>query len=103
MRKNLSGIPFSLTIVAIALLSVSAHANEQRGKDLHDANCMSCHTSLMGGNPNQIYSRADRRINSLGGLKNQVTRCKTTVGVDWPEDQINDVVEYLNHNFYHIK
>lgn len=103
MKNNLSGIPFSLTITAIALLSVSAQANEQRGKDLHDANCMSCHASLMGGKPNQIYSRADRRVNSLDGLKNQVTRCKTTVGVDWPKDQINDVVEYLNHNFYHIK
>jgi mono/diheme cytochrome c family protein len=103
MRKTLSGIPFSLTIGVIALLSASAYANEQRGKDLHDANCMSCHTSLMGGDPNKIYSRADRRVNSLSGLKNQVTRCKTTVGVDWPEDQINDVVEYLNHNFYHIK
>ena len=103
MRKNRSAIPFSLTITAIALLSVSAQANEQRGKDLHDANCMSCHASLMGGDANQIYSREDRRVNSIDGLKNQVTRCKTTVGVDWPNDQIDDVVEYLNHNFYHIK
>lgn len=78
-------------------------ANPVHGKDLHDANCLSCHSSLMGGNPNQIYTRSDRRVNSINGLRNQVTRCKTTVGVPWPEDQIDDVVEYLNSNFYQIK
>lgn len=78
-------------------------ANPAHGKDLHDANCLSCHSSLMGGNPNLIYTRSDRRVNSIAALKNQVTRCKTTVGVPWPEDQIEDVVEYLNSNFYKIK
>ncbi len=96
-------IRFSLIFTLITLLSVTAQANEQRGKDLHDANCQSCHTSLMSGNPDQIYTRSDRRVNSIEGLKNQVTRCKTTVGVAWPEDQIDDVVEYLNNSFYHIK
>ncbi len=78
-------------------------ANPAHGKDLHDANCLSCHSSLMGGNPNVIYTRSDRRVNSIDGLRKQVTRCKTTVGVPWPEDQIEDVVEYLNQNFYKIK
>lgn len=81
----------------------SQAANPAHGKDLHDANCLSCHASLMGGDPNVIYTRSDRRVNTIEGLKNQVTRCKTTVGVPWPEDQIQDVVEYLNSNFYKIK
>ncbi len=57
----------------------------------------------MGGNPDLIYTRSDRRVSSIDGLKNQVTRCKTTVGVAWPEDQIDDVVEYLNTNFYQLQ
>ena len=65
-------------------------------------NCQSCHTSLMGGNPDLIYTRPDRRVTSINGLRNQVTRCKTTVGVAWPEDQVEDVVEYLNTNFYKL-
>lgn len=77
-------------------------ANLAHGKDLHDANCQSCHASLMGGNPDSIYTRSNRRVSSIDGLKNQVTRCKTTVGVAWPDDQVQDVVDYLNTNFYKL-
>lgn len=87
----------------IALLSQnSLAANAAHGKDLHDANCQSCHASLMGGNPDQIYTRSNRRVTSINGLRNQVTRCKTTVGVSWPDDKIDDVVEYLNSQFYKL-
>ena len=96
--KLLVSIPFMF-----ALTHSAQAANPAHGKDLHDANCLSCHSSLMGGNPNLIYTRSDRRVNTIDGLRNQVTRCKTTVGVPWPEDQIQDVVEYLNLNFYKIK
>ena len=93
-----------LFVAFFLLLGHSAQAaNPAHGKDLHDANCLSCHASLMGGDPNVIYTRSDRRVNSIAGLRSQVTRCKTTVGVPWPEDQIEDVVEYLNANFYKIK
>ncbi len=95
------------TLLASALLLFVSHnaaaANPAHGKDLHDANCQSCHASLMGGNPDRIYTRSDRRVTSIDGLKKQVTRCKTTVGVAWPEDQIEDVVEYLNTSFYKLK
>lgn len=95
------------TLLASALLLLISQntiaANPAHGKDLHDANCQSCHASLMGGNPDRIYTRSDRRVTSIEGLKKQVTRCKTTVGVAWPEDQIQDVVEYLNTSFYKLK
>jgi len=96
--KPLFFLPFCLLLSQTTLAADPAH-----GKDLHDANCQSCHTSLMDGNPDLIYTRPDRRVNSINGLRNQVTRCKTTVGVTWPEDQIEDVVEYLNTNFYKLK
>lgn len=94
----------SVSVLSILLISQTSYAaNAAHGKDLHDANCQSCHSSLMGGNPDLIYTRSDRRVSSIDGLKNQVTRCKTTVGVAWPEDQIDDVVEYLNTNFYQLQ
>lgn len=92
-----------VTPMLLLLSQTTQAANPAHGKDLHDANCLSCHSSLMGGNPNVIYTRSDRRVNTIDGLRKQVTRCKTTVGVPWPEDQIEDVVEYLNKNFYKIK
>lgn len=93
-----------MIVSSFAFMSQTAQAaNPEHGKELHDANCLSCHTSLMSGDPNVIYTREDRRVSTIEGLRNQVTRCKTTVGVPWPEDQIEDVVEYLNNNFYKIK
>lgn len=97
-------IKLTLSVTAFFLYAsqTALAANPAHGKDLHDANCQSCHSSLMGGNPDTIYTRADRRVSSIGGLKNQVTRCKTTVGVSWPDDQVEDVVEYLNTTFYKL-
>ncbi|MDX2504497.1 MAG: cytochrome c [Gammaproteobacteria bacterium] len=99
LLKTLIVVPF-FTLISQANAQA---ANPAHGKDLHDANCMSCHTSLMGGNPNQIYTRSDRKVNTLEGLRSQVTRCNSTVGVAWEQDNIQDVVEYLNSNFYKIK
>lgn len=102
MKKQIAKQQYALLLIPFfALLSQSASAaNPAHGKDLHDANCQSCHASLMGGDPDKIYTRSDRRVTTLSGLKNQVTRCKTTVGVAWPDDQVQDVVEYLNTHFY---
>ncbi len=101
---NVSQAKALVCFPVILLLSQSAMgANPAHGKDLHNANCQSCHSSLMGGKPDTIYTRSDRRVSSLDGLRNQVTRCKTTVGVAWPNDQVEDVVEYLNNNFYKLK
>jgi mono/diheme cytochrome c family protein len=96
----------SASVALILSLFLSAQnamaANPAHGKELHDANCQSCHSSLMAGDPDRIYTRSDRRVSSIDGLRKQVTRCKTTVGVAWPEDQIEDVVDYLNTNFYKL-
>jgi len=78
-------------------------ADSANGKQLHDAHCQSCHASLTDGKPSQIYTRADRRVTSLSGLNSQVNRCKSSVGVTWFDDEVADVVEYLNSNFYKLK
>ena len=75
----------------------------ERGKELHKENCTSCHASALGGDGTQIYTRADRKIDSYEALENQVKRCKTALGVSWPEHQIDDVLAYFNETFYKFK
>ncbi|HKK05630.1 MAG TPA: cytochrome c [Gammaproteobacteria bacterium] len=90
--------------LSLSLIGTAAHAADvKRGKELHDQNCIQCHASIVGGNGTAIYTRPDRRIDSLAALNKQVHRCKNSLGVSWPEDQIQDVVAYLNHTFYHFK
>lgn len=75
----------------------------ERGLDLHDSNCISCHAAIYGAKGNKIYTREDRKIETLAGLEAQLKRCKNSLGTNWPEDQILDVQYYLNSNFYHFE
>jgi len=91
------------TLIALLLTTLTSTviaADIERGKSLHDENCIECHVSIAGGDGSGIYTRPDRRIDSLPALRAQVMRCKNSMGVSWPEDQIDDVVAYLNKMYY---
>lgn len=75
-------------------------ANIENGKDLHNSNCISCHISMQGGDGSGIYTRENKRMESYPALIKQVKRCRDSLGMPWPEEHVNDVVEYLNSSFY---
>ncbi|MDH3872203.1 MAG: cytochrome c [Gammaproteobacteria bacterium] len=66
------------------------------GKTLVDSNCTSCHGDAM-------YTRENRRITTLGGLKKQVRRCELSLGLKWFDADINAATTYLNKNYYHFE
>lgn len=87
-------------IASFFLMPVSVSADIENGKELHDSNCTSCHISIKGGDGSDIYTREDKRIESYPALIKQVNRCRDSLGMKWPENHVNDVVEYLNSTFY---
>lgn len=89
------------SLLALLFLSVSATALAQ-GKQLHDANCMQCHASLTGGQANSIYSRADKGVKTLDGLNKRVANCAIAADVNWTSEQQQQVVDYLNSEFYKL-
>ena len=91
------------TITGFLFISLSANADVLKGKELHNSNCTSCHISMQGGDGSSIYTRENSRINSHPALIKQVKRCRDSLGVQWPESQVADVVEYLNTSFYKFK
>ena len=82
----LSGLLFGSSLPTLA-------ADAAKGKQLHDANCVRCHDS-------GVYTRADRRIQSLDALHKQVARCELTLELKWFDEDRANVVEYLNDAFY---
>lgn len=82
------------------LLSSIVYAD---GKQLHDTACLQCHASLGGGDPYQLYSRADKTVKTLAGLEKRVSYCVRAADVTWTEKQKRSVVDYLNSTFYHFK
>jgi hypothetical protein len=55
---------------------------------------------MFGGDGSGIYTRADRRVDSMAGLRQQIQRCKNSLGVSWPAEDIDSVIAYLNTTFY---
>jgi len=86
-------------ILSMVLLGSTAQGETSdpviaQGKALHEEKCTSCHGT-------EVYTRKDRKVNSLAELSNQVNNCmKGPANANWSPAQTNSVVEYLNMKFY---
>jgi hypothetical protein len=82
-------------LLALGTQTVSADTAE--GKALHDAKCMNCH---MMEDHTAMYTRADRKVDSIKALGGMVSACVQNLNVDWfPEDE-KKVVDYINATWY---
>ena len=86
--------------VSIAIILAGASfglraADIENGDDLHFESCTGCHDS-------SVYTRAERRVGNLEQLARQVRFCKDTIGAAWFDDEVEDVIEYLNATYYHF-
>jgi hypothetical protein len=87
-------ILFSLTAAALLSTTTLLHAEETvDGAALHAQNCTSCHG-------NEVYTRDDRRVQSLDALHGQVRMCEQNLGLTWFDDQVDAVTTLLNREFY---
>jgi cytochrome c553 len=87
----------SLTI----LLTQSAYAaplpgDSAAGQRLVDANCMRCHNT-------SVYSREDHKVRSLDALKQQLDRCSHAADKSFSATEMQDIIKYLNDQFYHFQ
>ena len=90
-----------VALLVLTGLSLAAHAapslgDAAHGKKLHNANCVACHDD-------GVYKRKDRRIKSIEGLKGQISGCGHQLKKSLTQDQINDLVKYLNDTYYKFK
>lgn len=93
-------------LILLSTLMINAQAADSAdlaaGKKLVEAHCISCHASSFGGDGSGIYTREYRKVRSLAGLKAQVTNCNTMLNLKWFDDDEQQVVQYLNHTYYHF-
>lgn len=84
----------------IALLASSALAassgDVSDGKRLHDANCTSCHDT-------SVYSRKTRSVRSLDALQQQLESCGHAAGTNLSATEKQNIIKYLNDNFYQFR
>ena len=84
-------------------LSAMADADIEKGKRLHDKQCVSCHVERYGGDGSKMYLRQDRIIHDRAALGQRVATCNTMVNAGlFPEDEEN-VAAYLAQRYYKFK
>jgi len=74
----------------------TAAADTPDAHALYEQNCLKCHGP-------EVYTRADRKIDSLPALAAQVRRCETNLELRWFDEDIEGVTDYLNRTFYKFK
>lgn len=82
----------ALTLAVLAG-NAAAATNPEHGKALLEERCTKCHDS-------SVYTREDRFITSKEALTKQVSRCSINTGAQWFDEDIADVVDYLNATYY---
>ena len=95
MHKTL-GLVLILTTVPAAAETGLHPGDAAHGKKLHAANCLACHDA-------GVYTRKDRRIGSLAELKEQLGVCNHQLPKSLSQDEVRDVVKYLNDTYYRFK
>lgn len=104
--KNILASSLLFPVLLVAPLAAPSAANHADGADpgeggkLHRENCIGCHRSLTRGDADSLYTRKDRRVTSLSGLRAQVDRCQFALELQWFDEEIDHVTEYLNRKFY---
>jgi len=90
-----------LSVTCLILLLSSAYAaalpgDSAEGKRLHDANCMECHNT-------DIYARKDRIVQSFDALEKQLVGCTHMAKAELSKSEMQDLLKYLNDQFYHFR
>ncbi|MCP4391381.1 MAG: cytochrome c [Gammaproteobacteria bacterium] len=67
----------------------------ENGDDLHFENCTGCHQE-------SIYTSSNRNVKSMKRLGLQVRFCKDTLELTWFDEDVDDVVEFLDQQYYHF-
>ena len=77
----------------VCAVAGGASAESFKAESYHANNCMRCHGT-------EVYTRDDRRVRSFGALEAQVARCDAMLETKlFPED-LAQLVEHLNTNYY---
>lgn len=94
-RRRLVLVFALLALLWLPVLA-SAEADASAGAAaLVEEHCVSCHGS-------EVFTRADRRVQSLAGLTSQVRMCEQNLGLQWFDEDVQAVVALLNREYYHF-
>lgn len=85
-----------LLSLSCALLASGANAKDFHAESFVKDKCTGCHDS-------SIYTRSNRKVDSLPRLESQVRFCDANLGIKMFDDDVTAVVKHLNDKYYQFK
>ena len=89
----------SALAAALALLAAAGDTragDSERGRLLYENHCTVCHTSV-------VHVREQRKAASREQIQSWIRRWQKELNLQWGVTEIDDVTEFLNDRYYHLK
>jgi len=91
-------------ITAAFVFGTPAQASPEmmaKGEKLHAEKCAACHKAAHDA---KFYeSRVGKDLKTKASLNTKVQACVSHFGIDWFDDDVAAVTEYLNTKYYNLK
>jgi len=84
---------FSAALSTMLFYSLTASAGAERGRLLYENHCTSCHIST-------LHVRDQRKSKTPDEMRAWILRWSGELKLDWREDELADVYQYLNNRYY---
>ena len=80
-------------LIACCAASLAFAADPDRGRELYDTHCGSCHSA-------SVHGRAKRAATNFEEIRAWVIRWKENLALGWSDDEVDDVSLYLDNSYY---
>ncbi len=88
---------YVFAFAALVFVTLDLHAQEDdRGRMLHDAHCVSCHAT-------RVYTRPDRVAGDYQQVRAQVDRWQKNVSLNWKDADADLVTDYIASRYYRFE
>ncbi|HIO93523.1 MAG TPA: hypothetical protein EYG68_11885 [Leucothrix mucor] len=94
MNNNTKKVIVAISGLLIAGSTFAAGDAEKGKATFAESQCMQCHQS------DELFTREDRKVATLTALDSQVRKCDAQLSTNLFDDEIEDVVAYLNEAYY---
>jgi cytochrome c5 len=93
--KSILGVSLLILLMS-SDYAAALPGDSAEGKRLYDANCMGCHDT-------GIHIRKDRMVQSLDALKKRLGDCSHMAGKEFSATETQNIIKYLNDQFYQFR
>jgi cytochrome c5 len=85
-----------LSLVSVAYAAPPQKPVKSRGQMLYENHCLRCHAE-------GVHLRATSKVHSLDDLAHAVKKWAGLQRLDWHQDELRDVADYMNRKYYKLK